>query len=329
MATLSYQEKSIHKKVGLVLFIFYLFGYYFFNYSIDSFEIRLLMYEGYTILLLGYILLAKYKKEVDIKVYSRFFDMLIILSLIQHVIRLFRFLVADVGDDLLANNFDAFNTLILGIIALLRTNGIFGLYNNKYAQNLIKSNQEIERRSLDLIERLSVAAEYKDNDTGDHVKRMSSYSKFLALKLGYSEEEATLLEQAAPMHDVGKIGISELIINKPGKLDKEEWIEMMKHCNIGSEILGSHTDKLLSLASVVALQHHEKWNGSGYPNKLKEHEIDLNARIVSVADVYDALTSERPYKKAWTKEKVVKLFEEERDCYIVASQAYATKADFR
>jgi len=172
--------------------------------------------------------------------------------------------------------------------------------------------KELEVSRLDLVQRLGRASEYKDNETGLHVVRMSKYCKLIALEYGLSEKEADLVELAAPMHDVGKIGIEDRILQKPGKLDNKEWAKMQEHSLIGSEILGTHNDDLLHAASIMALQHHERWNGKGYPNGLKKDGIHLYARIVAVADVYDALTSVRPYKDAWTNEKAVGLIKEER-----------------
>ena len=114
------------------------------------------------------------------------------------------------------------------------------------------------------------------------------------------------------MHDVGKIGIEDNILRKPGKLDKDEWAKMQEHSAIGFEILGTHNDDLLSATSIMALQHHERWNGKGYPKGLKKDEIHLYARIVACADVFDALTSVRPYKTAWTNKKAINLIKEER-----------------
>ncbi len=175
-----------------------------------------------------------------------------------------------------------------------------------------EKTSELHKSRIDLVQRLGRASEYKDNETGLHVVRMSKYCKLIALEYGVSDKEADLIELAAPMHDVGKIGIEDKIIQKPGKLDKDEWERMQEHSVIGSEILGVHNDDLLNAASIMALQHHEKWNGKGYPNGLKKEEIHLYARIVAVADVFDALTSRRPYKEPWTNEKAINLIKEER-----------------
>ncbi|MBK8397813.1 MAG: response regulator [Leptospiraceae bacterium] len=162
--------------------------------------------------------------------------------------------------------------------------------------------EELSRTRLQIINSLGFAAEYKDNETGTHVIRMSHYSKILARSLGYAEEIVEEIFTAAPMHDIGKIGIPDFILRKPGKLDEAEWEEMKKHPLIGAEIIGEHTNGLLGMARRISISHHEKWDGSGYPYGLKGQGIPMEARIVAVADVFDALTTERPYKKPWTIE---------------------------
>lgn len=159
--------------------------------------------------------------------------------------------------------------------------------------------EELKRTRLQVVERLGRAAEYKDNETGLHVKRMSHYAQIIALAAGFSAEWAEELLHAAPMHDIGKIGTPDHILLKPGKLTDEEMQIMRQHALIGAEILGNCDSSLLQMAASVAKYHHEKWDGSGYPFGLKETAIPIEARIVALTDVFDALTSERPYKKAW------------------------------
>ncbi|ATC81872.1 response regulator [Pseudoalteromonas agarivorans] len=165
--------------------------------------------------------------------------------------------------------------------------------------------EQLKQAHVDLVHRLGRAAEYKDTDTGEHIARMSQYSKLLALEFGMGEQQAELLRQAAPMHDVGKIGIPDAILLKPGRLTPDEFDHMKQHAAIGAQILANSSSPLLQLAHKLALEHHEKWDGSGYPNGLKGEQISVEGRIVAIADVFDALTSKRPYKEAWGVEEAL------------------------
>jgi putative two-component system response regulator len=165
--------------------------------------------------------------------------------------------------------------------------------------------EELRATRLEIVQRLGLAAEYKDNETGLHVIRMSHFSRILGLAAGMTEAEADDLLHAAPMHDVGKIGIPDRILQKPGPLDPDEWKIMQSHATIGAEIIGDHPSGMLALARNIALTHHEKWDGSGYPKGLSGADIPLEGRITAIADVFDALTSIRPYKKAWTEEEAL------------------------
>ena len=170
------------------------------------------------------------------------------------------------------------------------------------AEEVKKATLEIAAREKEAILRLSRAAEYRDPETGAHLLRMSNYARLIAAKLGMPETEQELLLQAAPMHDVGKVGISDQILLKPGRLTAAEYEVMKQHAAIGYEILRDSASPLLQCAATVALTHHEKFDGTGYPSGLKGEAIPLWGRIVAVADVFDALTSARPYKKPWTLE---------------------------
>jgi putative two-component system response regulator len=171
---------------------------------------------------------------------------------------------------------------------------------------------ELKQTRLEIVQRLGLAAEYKDNETGLHVIRMSHYSRILGRAAGMSEAEADDLLHAAPMHDVGKIGIPDSILRKPGALDPDEWKVMQSHATIGGDIIGRHAQGMLAMAHAVAMTHHEKWDGSGYPNGLAGEQIPLVGRIVAIADVFDALTSARPYKPEWPLEKAVEYLEQQR-----------------
>lgn len=170
---------------------------------------------------------------------------------------------------------------------------IFDVTATRRAENKLASSR------VELIERLAQAAEWRDNETGSHIKRMSKYCGVLALALGLDPEEAARIELAATMHDIGKIAVPDSILHKPGKLTDDEFREMRGHTIIGSKLLAGGDDMLLMTAAEIARWHHERWDGAGYPDGLKGEQIPLAARIAAVCDVFDALTSERPYKRAW------------------------------
>ncbi len=164
---------------------------------------------------------------------------------------------------------------------------------------------ELKETRLEVINRLGRAAEYRDNETGLHIIRMSKMSKILALASGIPDDEADIILHASPMHDIGKIGIPDRILLKPGKLNDEEWEIMKTHTTIGEKILEGHPSQLLKTAREIAVSHHEKWDGSGYPKGIEKDQIPVSGRICALADVFDALTSVRPYKAAWSVEDAV------------------------
>ncbi|MBD3380322.1 MAG: HD domain-containing protein [Candidatus Omnitrophica bacterium] len=169
-------------------------------------------------------------------------------------------------------------------------------------QELKETVNRLKKASLETIYRLSLAAEYRDGDTGKHLLRMSHYTAAIARKLGLDKKYVEAILYASLMHDVGKIGISDTILLKPGKLTPYEWEVMKKHTLIGARMLQDSEAEFIDLARNIALTHHERWDGSGYPNGLKGEEIDLAGRITAIADVFDAVTSTRPYKEAFSVE---------------------------
>ena len=165
--------------------------------------------------------------------------------------------------------------------------------------------KELNDTRLEIIKKLGHAAEYKDNETGEHIDRMSKISYIIAKNYGLSESQCDDILNSAPMHDVGKIGIPDNILKKPGKLTAKEWEIMKTHTIIGSEIIGDSKATILKFAKIIALEHHEKWDGSGYPMGISREDISIFARIVSISDVFDALTSKRPYKEAWEVNRAI------------------------
>lgn len=173
------------------------------------------------------------------------------------------------------------------------------------ADEVKKATETIVAQARETIFCLAKAAEHRDPETGAHILRLAHYARHLARCLGLSGEQQELLLHAAPMHDIGKVGTPDLILLKPGKLDPEEFSIMQRHAEIGHQVLSTSSSPLLKAAAEIAYTHHEKYDGSGYPRGLAGTDIPLFGRIVAVADVFDALTSDRPYKRAWRIEDAV------------------------
>ncbi|MBP1760576.1 MAG: two-component system response regulator [Firmicutes bacterium] len=189
--------------------------------------------------------------------------------------------------------------------ARIRTQLALKDQNAELERKVACQTKEIYETRLEIIKRLGLAAEFKDFQTGLHIERMSKYVYYIAKAYGLNETHANLLLNIAPLHDIGKIGIPEHILLKPGKLTDDEFEIIKTHCEMGAQIIGNHDEDLLKAAKIVAIQHHEKWNGTGYPYGLSKDNIHIYARIAAVADVFDALSNERPYKHAWSNEKVI------------------------
>jgi putative two-component system response regulator len=177
--------------------------------------------------------------------------------------------------------------------------------NTRLEESVRERTRELEESQLEIVDRLSLAAEHRDEETGRHLRRMSRYCFLLARATGMSLDECANLGTAAILHDVGKIGVSDTIVLKPSTLTPGERQIMMTHAAIGRDLLSGSRCRLLQTAEVIAHTHHERWNGSGYPRGLKEKEIPLEGRIAGICDVFDALVSDRPYKKAWSQEEAL------------------------
>lgn len=181
------------------------------------------------------------------------------------------------------------------------------LHNSTLERTVRERTWELYETRLEIVQRLGQAAEYRDNETGNHIIRMSKMCMQLGQLAGMNKDQAELLLQTSPMHDVGKIGIPDSILLKPGKLDADEWAKMKQHTVIGARLLDGHSSDMMLMAKSIALSHHEKWDGSGYPYGLKGIDIPLVGRIAAVADVFDALTSSRPYKDPYPVEKALEI----------------------
>lgn len=183
----------------------------------------------------------------------------------------------------------------------------------KRTAEIVKLKQDIIDTQKEIIFTLSDTVESKSNEAGEHVKRMSEYAYLLAQLNGMQEKDAEILRLASILHDIGKVGIPDCILNKPGKFTNGERIVMQSHSQIGYDILKNSNREILKLAAIIALQHQEKYNGTGYPKGLKGEDIDINARIVAIADSFDAMASVRVYKKAFPKKKIKKEFKDQKE----------------
>ena len=228
------------------------------------------------------------------------------------------------------------------IVFKLRLNNILELknslnltqhFNERLTTKVEEATAALKKSEYEALGVLSKAAEYKDPETASHIARVSHYSKLLAQAYGLSKEEQNIIYYAAPLHDIGKIGINDTILLKSGKLTQDEFTTIKEHPAIGAEILHGKENAFLKAGKTIALAHHEKYNGTGYPKGLQGEEIPLYGRIVAIADVFDALTSNRPYKKAWSFEKASNLLIEEKgkhfdpqivDCFIENLDAIKT-----
>ncbi len=186
------------------------------------------------------------------------------------------------------------------LVRRVRTHLALRDHHRELESRVRQRTHELYQTRLQIIRRLGRAAEFKDSETGSHIVRMSHYARLIGQEAGLNDHQVDLLFNAAPMHDIGKIGIPDRILLKPGPLDENEWRIMREHPLIGAEIIGEHSNDLLHYSRLIALTHHERWDGTGYPHGLKGDDIPLIGRVAAIADIFDALTSPRPYKGAWT-----------------------------
>lgn len=198
------------------------------------------------------------------------------------------------------------------VSARVKSHLLLAAKEKNYERIIHERNAEIKRNQEAALTMLGEAGHYNDNDTGVHIWRMSEYSKAIALELQWPIEKANQLKEAAALHDTGKIGIPDSILRAPRALTKEEWVIMKTHTTIGYSILSKSDTPLFNLAATIALNHHEKWDGTGYPNGLKGEKIPIEARIVAIADVFDALSMKRSYKKQWNIDKCIELIIDEK-----------------
>jgi len=235
----------------------------------------------------------------------------------QHIPVLFVTAMGEEGDEAIGFELGAVDYISKPINSRLlraRVNAHLRLHSRELALEsmVVERTRSLVDAHRNALMQLGRAAEFKDNETGLHIERMSRFSCLLWQHLGMPEAEIDDFRLAAGMHDLGKIGIPDHILLKPGKLDHDEWAVMAQHPEIGAKIAGKASSNLLVMVQQIALSHHEKWNGKGYPYGLKGEEIPLVGRIVALPDVFDALTSVRPYKAAWSVDKALDLIRTEK-----------------
>ena len=209
------------------------------------------------------------------------------------------------------NNIE-FNVRIGNLLALRKAQLQLAARADSLSEAVNQATAAVLSREREVIHRLSLAAEFRDQDTGTHLLRMAAFARLIAQSLGLSEQECDLVHEAAPMHDIGKVGIPDAVLLKPGALDADELSIMRRHPEIGASILANSDVPLLQAGAVIAISHHERYDGLGYPHGLAGDTIPLYGRIVAVADVYDALTTCRPYKARWDEQRALAYLEAER-----------------
>lgn len=215
------------------------------------------------------------------------------------------------ANDFLTKPGEAFE-IVLRVRNFLRTRKLYQeleQYSLDLENKVRHRTEELAKATEDCLWRLARASEYRDDDTGEHTLRVGVLSAFIAEEIGLNNDTVEMIRRAAPLHDIGKIGIPDTILLKPGKLTEDEFDVVRSHVKIGSSLLVGSTSKLMKMAEEIALTHHEKWDGTGYSQGLSGEGIPITGRIVAVADVFDALTHDRPYKQAWPKDKAVEEIE--------------------